>query len=190
VDDIPGHSIPAVYTDYLRFATVALIQKVIHHNQWDIVSLAVLSARAVRLQQEQDLTPEEHFSLSLLFEKDKQHATAVKHQLCALSGKSAHQSAILFSLARNLRRMKDRERIQWLIERAENCVMDDSLSRQICILCEHDLRDYPLALKYAHLQMQKLEKFRALSRRFAMQWKEWDRRSRRLQRKMHADTLA
>jgi hypothetical protein len=30
----------------LRFARAHLMQKVIHHNQWDIVSLAVLTARA------------------------------------------------------------------------------------------------------------------------------------------------
>jgi uncharacterized protein YprB with RNaseH-like and TPR domain len=140
VDDIPGYLIPSAYTDYLRFAKANLIQKVIHHNQWDIVSLAVLTARAASLQKEEELSPEEHFSLSL-------------------------------------------ERMQWLVNQAENVVLDDLLCRQICILCEHDLRDYSLALKYAQLQMQKLEKYRGVSSRFAIQWKEWDRRFKRLQAK-------
>jgi uncharacterized protein YprB with RNaseH-like and TPR domain len=190
VDDIPGYLIPSAYTDYLRFARANLIQKVIHHNQWDIVSLAVLTARAACLQREEDLTPEEHFSLSLLFEKQKECAKAVQHQLQALSGDSNFRRAILLALARNLRRMKDHERMQWLITQTENLVLDDLLSRQICILCEHDLKDYSLALKYAQLQMQKLEKYRGVSSRFAMQWKEWDRRFQRLQTKQQKFTPA
>ncbi|MCI0416789.1 ribonuclease H-like domain-containing protein [bacterium] len=188
LDDIPGYLIPSVYTDYLRFARANLMQKVIHHNQWDIVSLAVLTARASRLQQQEDLTPEEHFSLSLLFEKQKDPAKAVQHQLLALAGETHFRRAILFSLARNLRRMKDQERIQWLVDQAENIPMDDLLCRQICILCEHDLKDFTLALKYAQLQMQKLEKYRGLSSRFAIQWNDWDRRRARLQRKCEVST--
>jgi hypothetical protein len=182
MDDIPGYLIPAAYADYLRFAKANLIQKVIHHNQWDIVSLAVLSARAVFLQERQDLTPEEHYSLSLLFEKEKQYAQAVRYQLYALNG--GDRRAILLSLARNLRRMKDRDRMQWLLSQTENCVMDDSLSRQLCILCEHDLKDYQLAIKYAQTQIQKLEKYRGISRKFASQWNDWDRRLKRLGRKV------
>ena len=182
-DDIPGYLIPSAYTDYLRFAKANLIQKVIHHNQWDIVSLAVLTARAALLQREEELSPEEHFSLSLLFEKQKECEKAVQHQLRALAEDSVFRRSILLALARNLRRMKDQERMQWLIHQTENLVLDDPLSRQICILCEHDLKDYPLALKYAQLQMQKLEKYRGLSSRFALQWKDWDRRYKRLESK-------
>jgi hypothetical protein len=118
-----------------------------------------------------------------LFEKCKEPAKAVQHQLQALSGESDFRRAILFSLARNLRRMKDQERIQWLVDQAENMVMDDLLCRQICILCEHDLKDFTLALKYAQVQIQKVEKYRGLSSRFAIQWQDWDRRRQRLQRK-------
>lgn len=180
VDDIPGYLIPSAYTDYLRFARANLIQKVIHHNQWDIVSLAVLTARAASLHEQDELTPEEHFSLSLLFEKEKEPAKAVQHQLHALASESVFRRAILLSLARNLRRMKDHERIEWLVSQTKDLVLDDMLSRQICVLCEHDLKDYSLALHYAQLQMQKLEKYRGLSSRFALQWKEWDRRVQRL----------
>jgi uncharacterized protein YprB with RNaseH-like and TPR domain len=183
VDDIPGYLIPSAYTDYLRFARSNLIQKVIHHNQWDIVSLAVLTARAAALAQQDVLTPEEHFSLSLLYEKQKDHARAVHHQIRALAGHSVFRRAILLALGRNLRRMKDTERMQWLIEQANTVVMDDLLCRQICILCEHDLKDHDLALQYVQSQMQKLEKYRGLSSRFAAQWKEWDRRRQRLLRR-------
>jgi hypothetical protein len=130
------------------------------------------------------LTPEEHFSLSLLFERQKECSKAIHHQLQALSSQSPFHRAILLALARNLRRMKDQERIQWLVEKAENITLDDSLCRQICILCEHDLKDYPLALKYAEMQMQKLEKYRTVSSRFSTQWQDWQRRRHRLERKL------
>jgi uncharacterized protein YprB with RNaseH-like and TPR domain len=184
VDDIPGFLIPGAYSDYLRFARGNLIQQVIHHNQWDIVSLAVLSARAARMEKEEELASEEHYSMSLLFEKEKEPEKAIQHQLLALAGDSVHRNAILFSLAKNLRRIKDNERIQWFVEQAENCILDDSLCRQICILCEHDLKDYSLAMKYAQVQMQKLEKYRGISSRFAMQWTEWNHRVRRLEKRL------
>ena len=190
IDDIPGYLIPAAYTDYLRFAKANLIQKVIHHNQWDIVSLAVLTARAATFPQQEELTPEEHFSLSLLFEKQKESAKAIQHQLQALMGESDFQRAILLALARNLRRLKDQERIQWIVERARDVAMDDLLCRQICILCEHDLKDYALALKYAEMQIQKLEKYRTLSSRYTILWRDWDRRRLRLERKHQSDAIA
>ena len=183
VDDIPGYMIPSAYVDYLRFARANLIQQVIHHNQWDIVSLAVLTARAVNLQLQSDLTAEEHFSLSLLFEKEKEYEKAVHHQLIALNGESPYRRSILLALARNLRRMKDQQRMQWLIDQTRSLTMDDQLCRQICILCEHELKDYPLALEYAAIQMQKLEKYRELSTRFSVLWNEWDHRRQRLLRK-------
>ena len=183
VNDIPGYLIPSAYTDYLRFAKANLIQQVIHHNQWDIVSLAVLTARAASLQMQSDLSAEEHYSLSLLFEKEKALTRAVHHQMLALKGESVFRHSILLSLARNLRRMKDQERMQWLIDQAQTIGMDDMLCRQICILCEHDLKDFDLALQYVGIQIQKLEKYRGVSSRFALLWKEWDHRRHRLEHK-------
>lgn len=160
-DDIPGFLIPSAYTDYLRYANSSLIQQVLHHNQWDIASLAVLTARACLLrQQPQDLSPEEHFSLSLLFERHKDFSRAVAHQMEALRSDGATRTAVLRSLARNLRRCKDRARIQWLVRTIETETLDAELCRRIAILCEHELKDADLAFKFVQTQIQKTEKFR------------------------------
>ena len=78
-DDIPSYLIPGAYVDYLRFASSSLIHKVIHHNQLDILSLAVLTARACEMLKDGiELSAEEHFSLSLLHERQKNYSKAIE----------------------------------------------------------------------------------------------------------------
>ena len=50
IDDIPGAEIPSLYLAYLRGAPVGeRMARVFYHNEFDIKSLAVLAARALRL---------------------------------------------------------------------------------------------------------------------------------------------
>jgi uncharacterized protein YprB with RNaseH-like and TPR domain len=185
VDDIPGFLIPSAYTDYLRFANASMIQQVIHHNQWDIVSLAVLMARAcLLLSQKEELSAEEHLSLSFLYERQKDFHTAIEHLLQALCG--SHRRTVLLALARNLRRVRDRSQMRWLVKQAEEETLDDQLCRQLCIVCEHDLKDFDLALSFADAQIQKLEKYRGLSNNYRMLLEDWSHRRKRLLRKTSA----
>ena len=188
IDDIPSTLIPSAYTDYLRFANASRIQQVIYHNQWDIVSLAVLMARAcMQRAQAAQLSPEEHFSLSLLYERQKNYRSAIEHQMQALIG--SFRSPVLLSLARNLRRVQDHEQMKWLVTQAEGEILDDRLCRQLCILYEHDLKQPELALRFAAAQIQKLEKYRGLSNRYHHLFQEWSRRRDRLVRKVRSQRV-
>jgi uncharacterized protein YprB with RNaseH-like and TPR domain len=183
--DIPGHLIPSAYANYLRFASTNLIQKVLHHNQLDILSLAVLMARACLLKQGHEYpSPEEHFSLGLLYERQKDYPAALDHLMRSLDGDSdLDRDLILMVIARNLRRVKDLERMQWLIGEVGEQVTDGELCRRLCILCEHDLKDPELALRLVEGHIRRFEKFRGLSQKYADAIGPWYHRKKRLERK-------
>lgn len=183
-DDIPGYLIPSAYTDYLRFARSNLIQKVLHHNQWDIVSLAVLTARACLLRSEPEtLAPEEHLSLARLYERHRDYSRAVHHymQSMSLAGPSA---AAFVALARNLRRVRDFERMRWLVQQAQQSSLDSEICLRLSILCEHDLREPEAALQFVEAQISRWERFRGLSNRNRREMEAWQHRRDRLLRKI------
>lgn len=189
-DDIPSYLIPGAYVDYLRFANSSLIQKVIHHNQWDIVSLAVLTARACKmLTGEEELSAEEHFSLSLLHERHKDFVHAIEQQHLALKKEPRWKRFVLLAFARNLRRMKDREQMRWLLQYLQDEPLEEDLCKQLCILCEHDLKNYELGLRLIDAQLRKTEKFRSLSSKPRAGVDDWYRRRARLERKQARQTL-
>jgi uncharacterized protein YprB with RNaseH-like and TPR domain len=52
VGDVPGMEIPGRYFDYIRYGDAELLEPVLHHNRLDLLSLALLTARAIRLIRE------------------------------------------------------------------------------------------------------------------------------------------
>lgn len=52
VGDVPGIEIPGRYFDYIRYGDAELLEPVLHHNRLDLLSLALLTARAIRLIRE------------------------------------------------------------------------------------------------------------------------------------------
>ena len=48
-DDVPGHLIPQIYTDYTRNGNAAEINRVFYHNREDIVSMVSLAERIARI---------------------------------------------------------------------------------------------------------------------------------------------
>jgi uncharacterized protein YprB with RNaseH-like and TPR domain len=189
-DDIPSYLIPGAYVDYLRYASSSLIHKVIHHNQLDILSLAVLTARACQmLNDESELSAEEHFSLSLLHERQKNYSKAIEHQRLALRMEPRFWRSVLLAFARNLRRMKDHDQMKWLLQYLQNEPMEEDLCRQLCIICEHDLKDYELALRLMEPHLQKMDKFRFLSTKLHSGSEDWEKRRIRLERKLSRSVI-
>lgn len=182
-DDIPGYLIPSAYTDYLRYARGNLIQKVLHHNQWDIVSLAVLTARACRMRYETtELAPEEHLSLARLYERHRDYHRAVHHYMESLNQSTV--SSCFVALARNLRRIRDQERMKWLVEQAGRTSLDAEMCLRLSILCEHDLLQPEMALQFVEAQLGRLERFRGIGTRDRKTMEGWQHRRSRLLRKI------
>lgn len=49
VGDVGGWEIPGRYFEYIRHGNAALLEPVLHHNRLDLLSLALVTARAIRL---------------------------------------------------------------------------------------------------------------------------------------------
>jgi len=49
IEDVPGHEIPGRYFNFMRSGDSSPLEPVLEHNRLDLVSLAALTARAVRL---------------------------------------------------------------------------------------------------------------------------------------------
>ena len=86
--------------------------------------------------------------------------------------------------------MKDHDQMKWLLQYLQDEPMEEDLCRQICIICEHDLKDCELALRLMEPQLQKMEKFRLLSTKPRSGLEDWSRRRTRLQRKLSRQTLS
>jgi len=52
VGDVPGFEIPGRYFDYVRYGNASVLEPVLHHNRLDLLSLAMVTARAMRLIRE------------------------------------------------------------------------------------------------------------------------------------------
>jgi len=50
-EDVPGHLIPQLYTDYLQHNNASELRRVFYHNREDIVSMVALAAQLGRLYQ-------------------------------------------------------------------------------------------------------------------------------------------
>jgi tetratricopeptide (TPR) repeat protein len=49
IGDVPGHEIPGRYFDFMRSGDPSPLEPVLEHNRLDLISLAALTARALRL---------------------------------------------------------------------------------------------------------------------------------------------
>jgi hypothetical protein len=70
--DVPGFEIPSRYFQYVRSGDARPLQAVLEHNRLDIVSLAMLTARAAQLLEEGPsaaMTAREAFGLGRLYER-------------------------------------------------------------------------------------------------------------------------
>jgi uncharacterized protein len=78
--DVPGFEIPARYFEYIRTGQARPLVPVLEHNRLDLVSLALLTARAARLVEEGPeaaQTPREALGLGRLYERARRFDAAL-----------------------------------------------------------------------------------------------------------------
>lgn len=107
-DDVPGFEIPARYFQFLRTGDAGLIDGVIEHNRHDLLSLAGITAHALRLARdgpEACRTPSEQAALGRLYERAGDLDRAVRaYELAAASGAHEVRRHALARLAVIMRR--------------------------------------------------------------------------------------
>lgn len=103
LDDVPGFEIPARYFQFLRSGDAGVLAGVLEHNRFDLVSLAAVTARALRLAHEGPETCREageQVGLGRLYERAGDEARAIAaFELAASSDDLAVQAQALGRLA-------------------------------------------------------------------------------------------
>lgn len=93
IGDPDGFEIPSIYFEYMRTGDPARLDAVLEHNRLDVLSLAALTARAVRLVREcpeGDATPTELLGLGRIFERAGRSDVALRcYERVAAGGEPA-----------------------------------------------------------------------------------------------------
>lgn len=108
VDDVPGFEIPSRYFHFLRTGDASGLERVLEHNRLDLVSLAVLTARAARLVRgghEACADARESLALGRIYEQTGRVDDArACYERAAEAGDRATRADALSRLAISLRR--------------------------------------------------------------------------------------
>ncbi len=92
VGDVPGFDIPSRFFRYVRDGNAFALQAVLEHNRIDLISLAVVTARAIRLIEQgpsATMHPRESLGLGRLYERAgmREHAEACYVHSAALAAR-------------------------------------------------------------------------------------------------------
>ncbi|MEO7192812.1 MAG: ribonuclease H-like domain-containing protein [Vicinamibacterales bacterium] len=188
VGDVPGFEMPARYFQFLRSGNAALIEGVLEHNRYDIVSLAAVMAHALWLVEEGPEAcrePAEQAALGGIYERSGNVERAVQcYEMAIVRADAEVQRTALARLAVIFRRegRHDDAARSWqgildLVPRGRRTLtpQEQRAVEALAVHHEHRARDLPSAHRYA----------RALEAHATGRLKsETDRRLQRIERKL------
>jgi uncharacterized protein YprB with RNaseH-like and TPR domain len=177
--DIPSHTIPGRYFDYLRGGPEGPIAEVFRHNQMDLRGLAVLASRIASLLQElEDCTGDagELFGVSRLMHRrgervlaEQSYRRALDHGLPETAERIARRELALMA-----RRQGDFDRANALWE---DLLCDSGEGfhayEQLAIHYEHRTHDRERALELTREALQKLQEGYEAQRVDLLQYRRW-----------------
>lgn len=160
VGDVPGFEIPARYFQFLRTGNAAPLESVLEHNRLDLVSLAVLTARAARLVRGGHQTcadAGESVALGRIYEQTGRIADArLCYERAAEAGDRATRADALSRLAISLRKEKRYEeaaaiwrKIVEKINPGRMLPLERLAIEALAVHHEHREKDLALAKKFA-----------------------------------------
>jgi tetratricopeptide (TPR) repeat protein len=162
VDDVPGFEIPSRYFQFLRSGDATPLESVLEHNRLDLVSLAVLTARAARMVRgghDACADAREALALGRIYEQTGRARDArACYERAADTGDRATRADALSRLAISLRKEKkyDEAAAIWrrLLDarppRARTLLPLERLAMEaLAVHHEHREKDLELAKKFA-----------------------------------------
>jgi len=176
-DDLPGYLAPIRYFDFLHSRDPQVIEGVLRHNEWDVLSLITLYIHlsSLLLMHDHAATVEEQFAIARWYEAlGEQEAAITAYRLVA---DSSHPWKIRarFCLGQLYKRQRNWQKA---LEVWESCMqLDRFVPEEVYIeaakLCEHQLKDEEKALYYTK-----------------MAYAQWKKRATLLRQKAKAEALA
>jgi uncharacterized protein YprB with RNaseH-like and TPR domain len=158
--DVPGFEIPARYFGYIRGGDASLLEPVLHHNRLDLLSLACLTARALRLVREGASgahDPQECLALGRELARLRDDTRAdVCFQAAADSpfASATVRAEALYALARRLRRARRYPEAAMVWRRLMACnaprdMLHSEARQALAVHYEHRDRDLDAAHEWA-----------------------------------------
>jgi len=149
--DVPGFEIPSRYFHYVRSGDARPLQAVLEHNRLDIVSLAMLTARASQLLDEGPsaaTTPREAFGMGCLYERAGLLEEALASFRRARTVEGVRASAVLL---RRLRRYEEAAAAWRELLATRNCPPGcvREATEALAVHHEHRVRDLDAARTFA-----------------------------------------
>lgn len=164
VDDVPGFEIPSRYFQFLRTGDASRIESVLEHNRLDLVSLAVLTARAARLVRgghEACADACESLALGRIYEQGGRTSDArLCYERAADEGNRETRADALSRLAISLRRQKRHDEAAAIWRRVVDAIpaknkpgmilpLERLAMEALAVHHEHREKDLALAKKFA-----------------------------------------
>jgi uncharacterized protein YprB with RNaseH-like and TPR domain len=195
-DDIPGWQIPGVYADYLRGREVCPeLRRIISHNLGDVLSLAALFVKQLRLiGSAAAVESEPELAYDPVALSDMLIAGRREEEARTLLTAHRRSSEVLKRLALLCKR--DRQFDQALVHLDALCACRPGLSdylfacTEAAKICEHRVRDFEAALRYTERMLQRLDRARLFGTSgayFEQARMEIVHRLNRLQRKLEKE---
>ena len=149
--DIEGAMIPPAWFDYLRTGRIAVLGRVLSHNERDVRSMVDLVNRLTAAWEERHpVLPATALGLASVAARHGDDARALRFLSKASEGEVAEHA---WSLEAELRRRRGeyRESVDALLRAVERSTEPAPLHLRLAKLYEHRLRDYDLARQHAAL---------------------------------------
>ncbi len=149
--DIDGALIPAAWFDYLRTGRVAVLSRVLSHNERDVRSMVDLVNRLTGAWEEKHtLLPETALGLATVAARYGDDARALRFLGRAEQGRVASEAWSLEAEVRR-RRGEYQEAVTALHRALERSITPAPLHLRLAKLYEHRLRDFEAARRHASL---------------------------------------
>lgn len=191
-EDVPGHLIPQLYTDYLQHGNADEMRRIFYHNREDIVSMVALATQLSQLYQGTataggaELHGLDWFSLGRCYEERNQLAEAehaYREALDRLHGNAA-QAEVYRQLGQLLKRQEHWTEAAtiWQTWITTVAAIDTTPYEELAKYCEWQCKDFEQAIMWTGWALHTLRKAPAWQQSSA-QIADLEHRLTRLQRK-------
>jgi len=187
IGDIPGHLAPIIYLDAVKSGIPDALMKVLHHNEWDLLSLITLYSHSTHLlfEQDQEESAKTFTNIGKWYGDLKESTQSVKvlekvtakfdaleaghaqYYLALQHKKSKRYSEAIDSFVASLHFVEARTKLHAL--------------EQLAILYEHQMKDYEQALYYTQEGIRLIQNHEQWRVEQKQKWEiSWEKRLHRL----------
>ncbi|MFB5663097.1 ribonuclease H-like domain-containing protein [Alteribacillus sp. HJP-4] len=162
-DDTPGYLAPMLYFDFLEEKHPELIEGVLKHNEWDVLSLITLYIDLSKRVLNRRTPDQEKFEIGRWYEasgEPEKAAWCYEKALASINSEETWYASCAFSLGKLLKKQKRHEKANMYFQKVMELKgpLQIEAAVELAKFAEHKQQDIDLALNYTvKAREQKLE---------------------------------